>query len=500
MNAGGTKYRACGKKDAFLLSVGPEGDIGVHILGGEGVQEINVMISADSGGLVVAGSFSEEITTGAKRLSCGRGVALFVAGVDSAGIRDPEVVAQAAALAVGDGVCMADDRILLTGWFTGELAAGDTAVVSSGYRDGYMIITEKGKHSLVTLGGSRDDCINKVVADSRGRIFSAGMFRETLVLGDDTLIAGGRDAGIFLAEMDTAGTILWALHPDERDDETLSFLVSTGDLLLWTGGNYHGIAATGDKGYGKCSDGFYLSSYLDPCMLLRYDLPAEHLLCEGSPGTLDAGEGYASYLWMPGETTERMITVRDTGYYRARITDRYGCEAEDSIYVAADSVRLSFTVDDEVLPEGYNGAVDLTVTAGVAPFVYLWNTGETTEDLTGLQAGTYTVVVTDSAGCVAEAEATVKVREVTGVYDLTSYPNPFAEITRILYALPEGAEVEISIWDVSGKKLFVIEARSAEKGAHTFEWARRNLRDGVYYLKMRSRFGEIIRKIMIISR
>jgi hypothetical protein len=44
-----------------------------------------------------------------------------------------------------------------------------------------------------------------------------------------------------------------------------------------------------------------------------------------------------------------------------------------------------------------NGAIDITVTGGSGSYSYLWSPGgATTQDLTGLTAGTYTVVVTDS--------------------------------------------------------------------------------------------------------
>jgi hypothetical protein len=47
---------------------------------------------------------------------------------------------------------------------------------------------------------------------------------------------------------------------------------------------------------------------------------------------------------------------------------------------------------------GSNGTINLTPTGGVAPYTFLWNNGTTTEDRTGLSAGTYSVVITDAAG------------------------------------------------------------------------------------------------------
>jgi hypothetical protein len=45
---------------------------------------------------------------------------------------------------------------------------------------------------------------------------------------------------------------------------------------------------------------------------------------------------------------------------------------------------------------GSDGAIDLTVSGGTAPYSFMWNTGQTTEDITGLSSGTYTAVIYDA--------------------------------------------------------------------------------------------------------
>ncbi len=46
-----------------------------------------------------------------------------------------------------------------------------------------------------------------------------------------------------------------------------------------------------------------------------------------------------------------------------------------------------------------NGSINVSVSGGIAPYNYLWNTGETTQDLNNLPQGIYEVTVTDSLGC-----------------------------------------------------------------------------------------------------
>jgi Secretion system C-terminal sorting domain/SprB repeat len=70
------------------------------------------------------------------------------------------------------------------------------------------------------------------------------------------------------------------------------------------------------------------------------------------------------------------------------------------------NLSLSATLIHSDCATNCNGAIDLTPN-GTAPYSYTWSNGATTEDLTGLCAGNYTVNVTDANGCTGTAAYTI---------------------------------------------------------------------------------------------
>ena len=104
-------------------------------------------------------------------------------------------------------------------------------------------------------------------------------------------------------------------------------------------------------------------------------------------------------------------------------------------------ISLSTASTNVTCNAGNNGSADLTVSGGASPYTYLWSNGATTQDITGVIAGTYSVVVTDNVGCTDTAFFTLT--EPLAITAVSSYAEPtcYDSATGLIFVLPGGGGV-----------------------------------------------------------
>ncbi|MES2395995.1 MAG: T9SS type A sorting domain-containing protein [Bacteroidota bacterium] len=126
--------------------------------------------------------------------------------------------------------------------------------------------------------------------------------------------------------------------------------------------------------------------------------------CTGSAtATIANGiTGPYTYLWNTSPTQNTSVTSATLclGTYSVTVTDNLGCTTALGVTIGADSAAL--TLSDSVTNAScYNaGSASVTANGGAAPYSYLWSNGNQNFNLTGIGKGTYSVTVTDNAGCV----------------------------------------------------------------------------------------------------
>ncbi|HRE95926.1 MAG TPA: T9SS type A sorting domain-containing protein, partial [Flavobacteriales bacterium] len=113
-----------------------------------------------------------------------------------------------------------------------------------------------------------------------------------------------------------------------------------------------------------------------------------------------------------------------THFYKGKLDDVrvYGCVLNnsqvDSLYnLPAGGSPCQITASASTVSpscfQGSNGSIDLSLSGGTSPYTYMWSNGSTTQDLSTITAGNYTVVIHDATGC--DAMLTVNVPHPTSM-------------------------------------------------------------------------------------
>jgi len=102
-----------------------------------------------------------------------------------------------------------------------------------------------------------------------------------------------------------------------------------------------------------------------------------------------------TYSWSNGSTNNSLSNL-SSGTYTLTVTDANGCIQTKTIEINI----LSLSVNTSATCSGTStGTAMVVAQGGTQPYSYLWSNGQTNNSATNLNAGTYTVTVTDALGC-----------------------------------------------------------------------------------------------------
>lgn len=230
-------------------------------------------------------------------------------------------------------------------------------------------------------------------------------------------------------------------------------------------------------------------------------------ICPGDPsnGTIDVsisgGQPPYTFDWDNDGTGDNDdsedLSNLGAGSYSLTAYESNGCSSTFTVEIESlPPINVSEQITTET--NGNDGAIDITITSGTAPFTFDWDndgTGDNddTEDLTGLSGGTYTVIVFDSLGCSSqftfEVGSTVSITEAEEVHPLI-YPNPFRHVIyienmihfdEITLSSNEGKKIAIEISQVDG----LIQLKLPDSMA-----------SGIYFLTINSNHGSTTTKML----
>lgn len=167
---------------------------------------------------------------------------------------------------------------------------------------------------------------------------------------------------------------------------------------------------------------------------------------------------------------------------------------------ASCSFTIAVTAPAEIVLNGFTpdvdnagvGTISVTVSGGAGPYTFAWSKeGQpyaTTEDLSGLKAGTYTLVVTDANGCTAslapvKIDNTVDTHAPAAPFTLQLRPNPARHQLRL--ELTGIKAVDVRIVDIHGRMISML---NADEWSNAIDVS--TLASGLYYLRVQLENGQ----------
>ncbi len=106
-----------------------------------------------------------------------------------------------------------------------------------------------------------------------------------------------------------------------------------------------------------------------------------------------------TYKWSNGETTQKIQNLF-AGNYSVTVTDSNGCSSISNASVTSPTaLTTTIKAGKTSCYNSQDATIDITVSGGTKPYSYLWSNGASTEDLTNVGKGNYTVTITDANGC-----------------------------------------------------------------------------------------------------
>ncbi len=142
----------------------------------------------------------------------------------------------------------------------------------------------------------------------------------------------------------------------------------------------------------------------------EFDANVEDATCsQGLDGSIDLTTTCSEdpiFEWSNGNTTEDLINVFP-GEYTVTVTDAGGCVLIESYTINYNEIILEVDGETNNIDcfDDMNGSITNAVGNSMnTPFSYEWSNGEVTQDIVDLDAGIYTITVTDNFGCTGTQE------------------------------------------------------------------------------------------------
>jgi hypothetical protein len=201
------------------------------------------------------------------------------------------------------------------------------------------------------------------------------------------------------------------------------------------------------------------------------------------------GSGNYTYQWSAnagGQTTAKATGLKaDT--YTVSITDLVLGQVfvDTLILTQPDAINISLLSKTDEDSMRNNGAIEISVSGGTAPYSYAWSSGasSTSNIASGLKGGVYSVTVTDAYGCTKSYTDTINtlgnavgMAKAQQSKDISVYPNPAHDY---LFVETPARNTLLQMFDIKG-----VMVRDLNTNANQTRISLQGLPVGMYMLRI----------------
>lgn len=182
---------------------------------------------------------------------------------------------------------------------------------------------------------------------------------------------------------------------------------TTSTITGLTASSYN-VVVTDSKG---CSAAC-ISSVVEPGCFLTLNITGTNVKCNsGTDGSINVSpsgnNSPVTYDWSDGSNTPSISNLT-AGTYTVTVTESPTCFATASYTVTEPSALNPICTKIDASSNGnYDGLANVDVTGGTLPYTYLWSNGATTQSISNLAVGTYSVTINDANNCTTSCSSVV---------------------------------------------------------------------------------------------
>ncbi len=302
-----------------------------------------------------------------------------------------------------------EDYIYLSGQFSGTLSFPNQTIVSNNsYRDGFVAqLNTNGEDIWVRRirGSGNDIYIHRHNHDQQGNVYLAGYFACSQLTIDSTennisnvfpqnVAAGKND--MLLLKYSSDGVLQWVKNHGSTGDDRLYYINAVNQSFTASGCYGGNMTINGQN--------LLLKGGVDGCLLLgnANNGMVNKVVTAKGKNNENSWTGILtptarSYYFMGEFTSDSLflIFLSDTIKFRnPRVNYRDAYVAKMGCFE-----DINFVATNVQCPGGSDGSITANPTSGNEPYSFLWSNQSTSQTITNLSAGLYTVTVTGTNNC-----------------------------------------------------------------------------------------------------